>query len=144
MKVFFLVISTLLLHSCRAIPASQNPEKLYDAGVGFNSICCGAPSDQFLKTFVKQFNKTNKVKVTADKIAGCGREGEYVVLFHTRKLKAATKKKFIAELEKLVPQQDIKNKKADGSSGGMEVLRNVKLSAYSHCRISPQNWLYEK
>jgi hypothetical protein len=143
MKIIFLMLSIFFFNdNGGATPASQNHDQVYGAGVGFNSICCGPPSDQFLKTFVKKFNKTNKVKITADKIAGCGREGEYVVLFHTQKLKAATRKKFISELEKLIPLQEIKNKKADSSSGHLEVLRDVKLSAYEHCRIKSQRWSY--
>lgn len=143
MKILFLLLGVLCIYpGCVSRTTAQNQDGVYAVGVGFNSICCGTPSDDFLKTFVKAFNKNNKVSITADKLAGCGKEGEYVVLFHTQKLGAATGKKFIAELGKLIPLQNIENKKADNSSGGLEILRNVKASAYSHCRISLQNWTY--
>lgn len=143
MKILLLLLSVLFIHpGCASRTASQNQEEVYAVGVGFNSICCGTPSDEFLKTFVKAFNKNNSVSITADKLAGCGKEGENVLLFHTQKLGAATGKKFIAELEKLIPLQNLENKKADSSSGGLEILRDVKASAYSHCRISLQSWTY--
>ena len=143
MKLLFILLSLFLINcNMAATPAAAGQEKLYVVGVGFNSICCGPASDQFLKDFVKKFNKTNKVTIKADKIAGCGREGEYVVLFPMSKIKAATTKKFIAELEKIVPAREAKNKETNTSSGGLEVLHNVKISDYNHCRIKPQNWVY--
>ncbi len=145
MKILFLFLGLLSLGtSCKSVAVPLYQDKAYGAGVSFNSICCGPPSEEFLKTFVKGFNLSQKVKITADKIAGCGREGEFVILFNTGKMKADIREKFIADLEKLVPVQEIKNKQAETSSGGVQVVRDVKSSAYSHCRISSQNWAYER
>ena len=143
MKVTLLFASLFLATGCSSSHANaQLQDQSYQVAVAFNSICCGTASDDFLKTFVQKFNSANKVKIVADIVAGCGREGEYVVLFRSDKLKTATGKKFVADLEKLVPQQEEKNRKLDKSSGGIEVLHNVKVSDYAHCRIKLQKWNY--
>ena len=143
MKIIFALLSIFLV-SCNkaATPVSTKGDTVYLVGISFNSICCGPPSEDFLKTFVKKFNKANTVKITADKIAGCGREGEFVVLFELGNLKTATREKFIAEVEQLIPVQNAANKNASTSSGGLDVLHNVKGSDYNHCRIKSQNWEY--
>jgi hypothetical protein len=145
MKILLSLIGMMLLGAgCKTAAVAQNNDKAYAIGVSFNSICCGPPSDEFLKTLVKNFNRSEKVKITAGKIAGCGREGEYVILFNTEKLKASTRTRFIAELEKQVPLQEIRNKAANSSSGGVQVIKDVKNADFSHCRISLQNWAFEK
>lgn len=143
MKFIFIFLSFFLINCHKGVtPASASDSQLYVVGVAFNSICCGPPSDDFLKTFVKKFNKTHNVKIAADKIAGCGREGEFVVLFNLSKIKDATKQKFIVEVEQLIPVQDAANKSANTSSGGLAVLHNVQEAEYNHCRIKSQNWEY--
>ena len=143
MKSILILLSFFLINCNKgATPVSASGEPVYLAGVSFNSICCGPPSDDFLKAFVRKFNKANNVKLTADKIAGCGREGEFVVLFRLNNLKNTSREKFIAEVEKLIPVQEAANKKASTSSGGLAVLHNVKGSDYNHCRIKSQNWTY--
>lgn len=143
MKLVLTLFSFFLMNCNKsASPAAATGDPSYVAGVSFNSICCGPPSDDFLKSFVVKFNTDNDVKLTADKIGGCGREGEFVVLFRLGKIKEATSKKFIAEIEKLIPAQEAENKKTNTSSGGLEVLHNVKGSDYSHCRVKSQNWVY--
>jgi hypothetical protein len=143
MKTFLLCISIFFVAGCTGTSTlPDNPPGSYPAGVSFNSICCGPPSEEFLKTFLQKFNKENNLSVIADKIAGCGREGEFVILFSIGKLKPAIQQKFVTSLETLVVQQDQANKKENTSSGGIELLRNISASAYDHCRIKSQRRLY--
>jgi hypothetical protein len=143
MKIILALLPFFLINCNKAVTsAAAGTDPVYAVGVSFNSICCGPPSDGFLKTFVKEFNNAHTVNITAVKIEGCGREGEFVVLFGLIKMKEAAKNKFIAELEKLIPLQEAENKKASTSSGGLALLYNVKESDYNHCRIKPRNWEY--
>lgn len=117
-------------------------DKIYPVAVSFGSICCGTPSDDFLKTFASGFNKKNSVKVTADIAAGCGKEGEFVILFNLPDNQTAINKNFITELEKTVKETDEKNKIANSSSGGMQVLYNIKTAEYSYCRLGIKKWVF--
>ncbi|MBC7867826.1 MAG: hypothetical protein H7X88_09865, partial [Gloeobacteraceae cyanobacterium ES-bin-316] len=72
--------------------------------------------------------------------AGCGKEGEFVILFHLPTNRTADKAKFVAELETLVKNTDEKNKNLRSSSGGMQVLYNVKAADYSYCRLGIKAW----
>lgn len=121
--------------------ASQ-ADKKYPVAVSFGSICCGTPSDDFLKTFASGFNKKNSVKITADIAAGCGKEGEFVILFNLPENKTAINSSFIAELEKTVKETDEKNKIANSSSGGMQVLYDIKTGDYNYCRLGIKKWIF--
>jgi hypothetical protein len=143
MKVILALLPFFLINCSKGVTSvAAGTDPVYAVGVSFNSICCGPPSDGFLKSFMKEFTKAHTVKITAVKIAGCGREGEFVVLFGLSKMKEAAKNKFIAELENLIPVQEAANKKASTSSGGLALLHDVKESDYNHCRIKPLNWEY--
>jgi hypothetical protein len=112
----------------------------YDAAVSFNSICCGPPSADFLKAFIKKFNKDNKVVLNASIAGGCGREGEFSILFSLTGLKAKPKAKFMAAIKTLIPQQQAKNKIANNSSGNMELSYNVTAADFSNCRSGITKW----
>ena len=140
MKYLLLLFTLLLNNTNQAVVASPTHDSIYAAGVSFGSMCCGTSSDQFLKDYVKKFNKKYKVKITADKFGGCGREGEFVVLFPLTKIKKTTSQQFINGLEKLLPAQDAKNKKIKSSSGGFQLLRNVKAAECNHCRMGKTKW----
>lgn len=114
--------------------------KVYPVAVSFGSICCGTPSDDFLKTFTAAFNKKNSVKISADIAAGCGREGEFVILFNLPDNKKTIHSSFITELEKTVKETGEKNKKANSSSGVLQVLYGVKTSEYNYCRLGIKKW----
>ncbi len=128
-----------------AMPSSEQG-KTYPVAVFFNSICCGTPSEVFLKDYVKNFNKNNAVKVTADIAAGCGREGEFTVLFDLSSIpvsKKAVAGKFMSGLKKLVTETDAKNKQTNTSSGGIEVVENVKSTDYGNCRMGIKPWSFK-
>lgn len=141
MKFFLLIFTLLFNNTNQAVIASPAHDSSYAIGVSFGSMASGPSSDQFLKDYVKKFNKRCKVKITADKFGGCGREGEFVILFPLTKIKKTTRQQFINGLEKLLPAQDAKNKKIKSSSGGFQLLRNVKASEYSHCRMGKSKWI---
>lgn len=112
----------------------------FDVAVSFNSICCGPPSSDFLKDFVKKFNKENKLTLKTFIAAGCGREGEFSILFSLTGVKAKPKAKFMAAIKTLIPQQQAKNKTANTSSGNLESLYDVTPEEFSNCRSGITKW----
>jgi hypothetical protein len=141
MKHYIILLSALLT---AGIITAQNktaaaPAK-YDVAVSFNSICCGPPSADFLKAFVKKFNKDNKVVLNTSIAGGCGREGEFSILFSLTGLKAKPKAKFMAAIKTLIPQQQAKNKTANSSSGNMELSYNVTAADFGNCRSGITKW----
>ena len=102
MKYIIILFLVSQVHSfANAQPASATPEK-YDVVVSFGSMCCGTVSDDFLADFIKQFNCKNKVTIQGLQLSGCGREGEFKILFLLNKLNTSAKKKLITGLKKLV------------------------------------------
>jgi hypothetical protein len=116
-------------------------DKKYPVAVSFGSMCCGTATDEFLKSFVEKFNKQNHVKISADKAAGCGREGEFVILFILPKSKKLIENKFINQLGITVKTQDERNKKLNKTSGGMELIFKINSSQYGHCRLGFTKWI---
>lgn len=118
----------------------KSPHSKYNVVVSFGSICCGTASDDFLKAHIKKFIKLHKVTLPSYKASGCGREGEYRVMFVTTKLKPALKKKFINDLKNVVLKEDKKNKIKDSSSGSINVEFNITTEDVSYCRGGIQKW----
>ncbi len=112
---------------------------VYPVAVSFNSICCGTPSSDFLKTFIVQFNQKNNTKISAHIAAGCGKEGEFTVLFNMTENDAANQK-FTTELSSLVAKTNDQNKKASTSSGGIALVENAKTADFSFCRLGISAW----
>ena len=111
----------------------------YPLAVSFTSICCGTASSDFLKSFVQLFNKKNKTNISADIAAGCGREGEFVVLFRMPD-KVAAKRKFETELKVLIEKTKVANKKSNSSSGGIALLQDVHTEDFNNCRLGIAPW----
>jgi hypothetical protein len=141
MKKYVLLLGVLItgIAAVAQDKTAAAPAK-YDAAVSFNSICCGPPSADFLKTFVKKFNKDNKVVLNASMAGGCGREGEFSILFSLTGLKAKPKAKFMAAIKTLIPQQEAKNKAANNSIGNMSLSYNVTAADFSNCRSGIVKW----
>jgi hypothetical protein len=118
-----------------------NQEIIYPLAISFGSMCCGTPSDDFLKYFIMNYNKKNKTRMNAYKTGGCGREGEFVIFIDPNKMKASTQKKMTVQLEKTVAFQNKKNKNTNSSSGTLELLKNIKASQYAHCSVKIKKWL---
>lgn len=114
-------------------------DKIYPVVVSFGSVCCGTASDEFLKDFIKTYNKNHSTSINADIAAGCGREGEFVILINIPE-NNTEKMVFIAELEKIVLENDTKNKSGNSSSGGIEIIKDSKDSDYLHCRQGIKKW----
>jgi hypothetical protein len=113
----------------------------YPVAVSFGSMAGGPVSDAFLKKWVINFNKLNKTKVTAVKYAGCGREGEYAIMFSTGKISGDKRKKFLTELKKTVSKQEKINRAEDKHAGNMDIQYNVNSAEYEHCRLGAKAWL---
>jgi hypothetical protein len=103
-------------------------------------MCCGPVSDDFLKNFIQQFNRKNKVTIQAWQITGCGREGEFKILFSLTKLNRTAKNKFLNCLKKLVPEQNDKNKKLKASSGTVSIDYNFPKTELPNCRGELIKW----
>lgn len=112
----------------------------FDVVVSFGSMAGGPSSDAFLKSFIKKFSKKYAVKLTGYKASGCGREGEFNILFSCSGMKATTKKKFIAELNNTVAAQEKRNKAKDENSGNISVDYNKVKSDFSYCREGIELW----
>jgi hypothetical protein len=80
------------------------------------------------------------VTIPSWQITGCGREGEFIILFSLAKLKTATKKKFLSGLKKLVPDQNDKNKKLKASSGNVSLDYNFPKTELPTCRGELIKW----
>lgn len=112
----------------------------FDVVVSFGSMCCGTATDDFLKTHFKKFSKLNKVTIPVYKASGCGREGEYKVMFSLKKLKPSVKKKFLGELKAMVARQEKKNKAKDPSSGPISLEYNLDSGEVSYCHGGISKW----
>ena len=140
MKYVITFFLSALLHTQGYTQADSTHLEKYDAVVSFGSMCCGPVSDDFLRNFTQQFNRKNKVTVQAWQITGCGREGEFKILFSLNKLKTAAKKKFLTGLKKLVPDQNDKNKKLKASSGPIAVDYDFPKTELPSCRGQLTKW----
>lgn len=141
LTLFFVLITTTLLN---AQPATVAEPANYGVAVSFGSKCCGTASDRFLKDFIKDFNLKNKVTINGFKMDGCGREGEYKILFSIDKLKEAKKVKLIAALKKLIYKQNDKNKTVKASSGNINLGYDLPLSELKNCRGELVKWIPTK
>jgi hypothetical protein len=137
--IILLFLVSLINIFANAQPASANSEK-YDVVVSFGSICCGTVSDDFLVDFIKQVNCKNKVTIQGWQLGGCGREGEFKILFLLNKLNASAKKKLITGLKKLVPEQNNKNKKAKANSGPISINFNFPTKQLENCSGQLTKW----
>ena len=136
---FLFFFYTLVALLAKGQPVTATPLK-YDVAVSFGSMCCGTASDDFLKGYIKKFNCKNNVTVKAWVIGGCGREGEFKILFSLSNLKEAKKATLKADLKKLIPEQNKKNKSSGASSGPINLEEDMTLSRLENCREPLAEW----
>ena len=134
MKGFAIAIISLIGLACNAQIAPPKKIITYEAAVHFSSICCGTTSDNFLKDFVSKFNKYYKVKVPAQKLGGCGREGEFYVLFSLEKIKKSVNKQFLSRLKTEVDKQNQVIKTEGQNKGPVSIANNVGFNDLQGCR----------
>lgn len=135
-SLFLFLLPFFIFVKCYAQPIPDTVE----VAVRFGSICCGPDSDLFLKDFYKQFNKGKCKKVAAFKAGGCGKEGEFFIFFSLKKLKEKRRKIFTDQLEELVNRENLKNKSANSSAGGIAVQHDQSIADRSYCRIPVEKW----
>lgn len=123
----------------KAEPGVAATDSSYPLAVSFGSMCCGTASPDFLKSFIKSFNKKNGSKISADIAGACGKEGEFVILFKMQESKGITST-FKTELEALVVKTDASNRKVNTSSGGISVLQDAKTTEFQYCRLGITTW----
>ena len=137
---YLLVIMVFAASGCSSsntvLPAKDME---YATAVAFGSVCCGTVSDDFLKAYLIKYNQDHSLKIGADIAGGCGREGEFTILFKLDR-KNAAQLVFIGQLHNLIKDTDTKNRNLNTSSGNMEILNDVKSSDYAHCRLGIKPW----
>lgn len=124
-------------HSKNDQIANVAVDSSYKVAVAFGSRCCGTVSSDFLGKFLKDFNRIAAVKVSADIAEGCGREGEFYILF---KVDEKVKTLFIEKLIPLVNEEETINRKKDASSGDVEIKYDVLKTAVDYCRLGVRSW----
>ncbi len=98
----FLFISVCSLIYTASI-ARQDSSR-YALVLDFYSIGTGTPGDQPLKDFITAYRIKNKIKLlSATRVGGLGREGEYAILFSLKELTVKQKQQFITALSKALP-----------------------------------------
>ncbi len=138
-SIFFLLY-VILIVQVNGQTATTSVSQKYDVVVSFGSMCCGTASDNFLKDYIKKFNSKNKITVKGNLLAGCGREGEFKILFTLSNLKEAKKATLTKPLGKLIDDQNKKNKTSNASSGPISIAYDVPLSKLENCRETLANW----
>ena len=143
-KLFTLVFCIILFSNISAQQKIDTSFKNYDVVISFNSICCGAPSAEFLRDFLNQYSNKNKITPQAWLLGGCGREGEFKILLSLAKLKASKKIKFNKAIKELIPTQNNKNKTVKPSSGNINITYNPSENDFSNCTGKITEWKYCK
>jgi hypothetical protein len=134
------LLSSILLAMTFSSQANDGT-KTYPIAVSFGSMAGGPVDDAFLKKWTLNFNRVNKTKVTAVKYGGCGREGEFAIMFNTGKMSGDQRKKFFNELSAAIKKQEKINRAADKRAGNMDLQYNVNSAEYDHCRLGAKNWI---
>lgn len=135
---FFLYVILVVQVNGQTVTATASQK--YDVVVSFGSMCCGTASDIFLKDYIKKFNSKNKIAVKGKLLAGCGREGEFKILFMLSNLKVAKKATLTKAVEKLIDDENKKNKVTNASSGPISIAYDVPFGRLENCREPLANW----
>lgn len=140
----YIVLAGLLISGFAALAQKDNSmlQNQYVSALHFNSICCGAPNDGFLRDFLHQFNNTNKVTVKGYIASACGKEGEYKILLSGTGLNSDVQAKLKTELDSLIPKTNAANKAANANSGTIELQHNPVTDQWPECRNALTDWRY--
>lgn len=139
-----LILNTILLISLSGCAQSKTAisTQKYDAAVRFNSICCGTAPTDFLKNFIKSFNYENKITLSAFKKGGCGREGEFYILFSLADIKENIKSAFKKQLEELMPKVNEQTRSQNPSKGTVQFFNEINPAQLENCRSEMTAWMY--
>lgn len=141
MKYMMLLTGLFLFNAAaKADTGTQPIPTTFAAVASFNSICCGPPSDSFIRAFVSKFNKSKKAKVKVYQKGGCGREGEFKLFFSLSALKKSTSTQFLKALNNLIVQENARITAAQKSLGSIELQMNVDASTITNCRMPMVAW----
>jgi hypothetical protein len=140
-NLIFSIALLISIAGCAQIKKATMPDK-YDVAVSFNSVSAGPPSSGFLKNFVKSFNHENKVTLQAFQKGGCGREGEYYVLFSLKNIKENLQSSFKKQLEELIPKVNEETRLKNPSKGPVQFVNEINVSELQHCRGELGVWDY--
>lgn len=73
--------------------------------VNFSSICCGPPSDSFLRDYVDNFQTIHHLTIPSEYVSTCGLEGDYKVVFGLDRLDQNSRDEFLTNLNTKVNEQ---------------------------------------
>ncbi len=132
-----LLAATLLAATCNE--KNTPPPDSFEAGIYFGSMCCGTANDNFLKPIVEKYAD----RIRTYKIVGCGKEGEFRVLFSAPSLPENEMNDFVKELTSLVEKQDAVNRAENATIGRMNIERMIGKEQYEFCRDSIKAWKQE-
>jgi hypothetical protein len=139
-RTIYLFFALLLYTSLTAQTTPPGKSGKYDVVVSFGSMCCGTASDDFLKDFIKNCYAKNRDTIRGWVLNGCGREGEYKILFSLTALEKSKKTRFIDRLAILIDEQNKKNKAVNASSGSVSMKTDLPLADFDYCRGDLKLW----
>jgi len=106
----------------------------------FGSMASGPIGDEFLKTWLIDYARKEKVTLTADKYSACGKEGEYIIVIHKDGL-GTRENAFDQALATVIASEVQRTKAANPSSGSVEIRPEPEVAEYSYCRLGMKKWL---
>ncbi len=121
-----------------AAPAAQTGKAV---ALYFGSMASGPIGDEFLKTWLQNFIKNEKVNITADKYSACGKEGEYIIVIYKNDFTVAKDSRFTSQLKNVLDTEVKRAKAENPSSGSVEIRPDPKTEDYDYCRLGSQKWL---
>jgi hypothetical protein len=136
-KKYMKLLIFLIFLSCNNMNIDSK-DPVFDVAVSFNSMGTGTPGDAYLQELYTSHKKKHKLQ--AYKAAGCGREGEFFILFSTNGMSPEDRNTFVKEVELQVDANNKANKARDENSGSMEVIHTITKETVAHCRIPLSKW----
>jgi hypothetical protein len=130
------LLAVLLFTAClltATVSTARQDSARYPIVLHYYSIGTGTPGYQPLQNFVSTYRKKNKLPaITATRVGGLGREGEYAILFPLKELTTKQQRQFTTALSKALPTLKSKNEK-----GGINMGKNEMFGADGG-RIAPE------
>jgi hypothetical protein len=126
------IIVTIALFSSVLFFAQKSENYLQ---VGYQSICCGTPSDKPVMDYITQFQKKNKIKsFETYRQSGLGREGEFNIYIGIDGFSKKQKVKFMKGLRAAVNGQNKMRKPNRDGNITFDETQMVKKADLSNAR----------
>jgi hypothetical protein len=125
-------ITLALFSICLFVSAQKEQRTKYPVVISFISYGAGVPDSKPVMSFIRTFQKKNKIKVIKiDTIGRRGKEGEYDLALLLRELTEKQKRTFIQQVKKVTKQK--------GDPGEIQFKENVSSDEpKNRDRFTPQ------